>query len=57
LRMLHHSAWLAQRFDDPAFPVAFPFFGTHAYWSEQIQQLREQTEAMAEAPISLRFGS
>lgn len=46
LRMLHHSAWLAQRWDDPAFPAAFGNFGTAAYWSQQITQLREQVEAM-----------
>lgn len=42
LRMIHHSAWLAQRWDDPAFPRAFPWFGTAAYWSEQRTQLLEQ---------------
>ncbi len=47
LRMLHHSAWLAQRWDDPAFPAAFSWFGTDNYWSQQIAQLREQVEAMA----------
>lgn len=46
LRMIHHSAWLAERWSDPAFPAAFPFFGTAAYWSQQITQLREQIEAM-----------
>jgi Ser/Thr protein kinase RdoA (MazF antagonist) len=47
LRMLRHSAWLADRWTDPAFPAAFPFFGSSAYWSEQIAQLREQVELMA----------
>jgi Ser/Thr protein kinase RdoA (MazF antagonist) len=46
LRMLRHSAWLADRWTDPAFPAAFPFFGSAAYWSEQTAQLREQIEAM-----------
>jgi Ser/Thr protein kinase RdoA (MazF antagonist) len=46
LRMLRHSAWLAERWHDPAFPRAFPWFDTAAYWSEQITQLREQVEAM-----------
>lgn len=46
LRMLRHSAWLAERWVDPAFPAAFPFFGTPAYWSQQTVQLREQLEAM-----------
>jgi Ser/Thr protein kinase RdoA (MazF antagonist) len=46
LRMVRHSAWLAERWTDPAFPAAFPFFGTPAYWSQQTTQLREQLEAM-----------
>jgi Ser/Thr protein kinase RdoA (MazF antagonist) len=46
LRMVRHSAWLAERWTDPAFPAAFPFFGTPAYWSQQTTQLREQIEAM-----------
>ncbi len=46
LRMLHHSAWIAERWADPAFPAAFPWFGTPAYWQQQTQQLREQIEAM-----------
>ena len=47
LRMLRHSAWLADRWTDPAFPAAFPFFGSAAYWSEQTAQLREQVALMS----------
>jgi Ser/Thr protein kinase RdoA (MazF antagonist) len=47
LRMLRHSAWLAERWSDPTFPIHFPHFGTAAYWSQQTAQLREQIEAMA----------
>ena len=47
LRMLRHSAWLAERWADPTFPLNFPFFGSAAYWSQQTTQLREQIEAMA----------
>ncbi len=47
LRMIHHSAWLAERWDDPAFPIAFPWFGTSGYWSEQVAQLCQQIDAMA----------
>jgi Ser/Thr protein kinase RdoA (MazF antagonist) len=50
--MIHHSAWLAERWTDPAFPAAFPWFGTPAYWSEQITQLREQIEAMEDGPAA-----
>jgi Ser/Thr protein kinase RdoA (MazF antagonist) len=50
LRMIHHSAWLAERWTDPAFPAAFPWFGSGAYWSQQTTQLREQLEAMDSPP-------
>jgi Ser/Thr protein kinase RdoA (MazF antagonist) len=53
LRMLHHSAWLAERWSDPAFPAAFPWFGSAAYWSQQTAALREQIEAMQEDTLSL----
>ncbi|MFV1997218.1 MAG: serine/threonine protein kinase [Acidiferrobacterales bacterium] len=51
LRMLHYSAWLAQRWDDPAFPMAFPWFNTTRYWEEQILSLREQQALLNEAPL------
>ena len=44
LRIVYHSAWLAKRWRDPAFPAAFPWFGTPAYWNEQIQALEERAE-------------
>ncbi len=50
LRMIHHSAWLARRWGDPAFPQAFPWFGTPNYWNDQVAKLREQLEAMDTAP-------
>jgi Ser/Thr protein kinase RdoA (MazF antagonist) len=49
LRMLRHSAWLAERWGDPTFPQNFPHFATQAYWSQQTAQLREQLELMAES--------
>ncbi|MES1161614.1 MAG: serine/threonine protein kinase, partial [Rhizobacter sp.] len=51
LRMLHHSAWIARRWKDPAFPIAFPWFESPAYWAEQTTRLREQLEAMAEPAL------
>jgi Ser/Thr protein kinase RdoA (MazF antagonist) len=47
LRMIRHSAWLAERWGDPTFPLNFPFFGTAAYWNQQTAQMNEQLEAMA----------
>ncbi len=43
-RMLRHNAWIAQRWSDPAFPLAYPDFGTSSWWSQQAMQLREQAE-------------
>jgi len=51
LRLLHYSAWLARRWDDPAFPAAFPWFGTMRYWQDRILELREQVAAMQEEPL------
>jgi Ser/Thr protein kinase RdoA (MazF antagonist) len=46
LRIIHYSAWLASRQDDPAFPMHFPWFGTADYWRGQCDTLREQIELM-----------
>ncbi|MFK5926100.1 MAG: serine/threonine protein kinase [Desulfuromusa sp.] len=53
LRMLHHSAWLARRWDDPAFPRTFPWFNSMQYWGEHILELREQLAALQEPPLQL----
>ena len=53
LRLVHFSAWLARRWDDPAFPPAFPWFNSARYWEEQILSLREQIALMQEAPLHL----
>jgi Ser/Thr protein kinase RdoA (MazF antagonist) len=52
LRLIHYSAWLARRWDDPAFPPTFPWFGSSDYWQGQVQMLQEQLEAMAEDPLA-----
>jgi Ser/Thr protein kinase RdoA (MazF antagonist) len=52
LRLMHYSAWLARRWDDPAFPVNFPWFNTQRYWEEQLQYLREQLAALDEPALS-----
>jgi Ser/Thr protein kinase RdoA (MazF antagonist) len=51
LRLLHYSAWLARRWEDPAFPRNFTFFNTQRYWEEQILILREQRAALDEPPL------
>jgi Ser/Thr protein kinase RdoA (MazF antagonist) len=51
LRLIHYSAWLAQRWSEPVFQRSFGFFGSAAYWADQVVQLREQLEAMQRAPL------
>lgn len=51
LRLMHYSAWLAMRWEDPAFKQAFPWFGTQRYWQDRILELREQIALMDEAPL------
>ena len=51
LRIMHYAGWIAERWHDPAFPAAFPWFNTQRYWEEHILQLKEQISAVQEAPI------
>jgi Ser/Thr protein kinase RdoA (MazF antagonist) len=53
LRLIHYSAWIARRWEDPAFPAAFPWFGTQRYWQDRILELREQIAAMQEEPLAV----
>ena len=53
LRMIRHSAWIAQRWADPAFPAAFPWFAEPAYWQEQAANLRDQLDAMQRPPLQV----
>lgn len=51
LRMLHHAGWVAQRWRDPAFPRAFPWFGERRNWENYILDLLEQSSNMREQPL------
>jgi len=51
LRLIHHAAWIARRWHDPAFPAAFPWFNTQHYWQDRILELREQIALMEEEPL------
>ena len=53
LRMLHHAAWLARRWDDPAFPLGFPWFNSVRYWEEHVLNLREQLFELQQNAITL----
>jgi len=51
LNLIHYAAWLARRWNDPAFPRAFPYFNTERYWGEHILALREQAALLQEPPL------
>ena len=53
LRMLYYSAWLARRWDDPAFPQSFPWFNTRNYWEGHVADLRAQVLELDEQPLLL----
>lgn len=51
LRMIHYAAWLGRRWQDPAFPRAFPWFNSARFWGEHILELREQMAALQEPSL------
>lgn len=53
LRMLHYNAWISRRWEDPAFPMHFPWFSDNKYWEQQILAFKEQLFALDEPPLSL----
>lgn len=52
LRLIHYYGWLAKRWDDPAFKIAFPWFNTQRAWEDHILNLREQAALIHEEPLS-----
>ena len=54
LRIMHYAAWIARRWEDPAFRIAFPWFGAPRYWEEHVLSLREQLALMQEPPLAWR---
>ena len=53
MRLIHYAAWLARRWEDPAFPRSFTWFNTERYWADHILELREQMSALQEEPLQL----
>jgi Ser/Thr protein kinase RdoA (MazF antagonist) len=53
LRLIHYAGWIARRWDDPAFPAAFPWFNTQRYWEDRVLELREQIALMDEPPLAV----
>lgn len=53
MRIIHYAGWLANRWEDPAFPKAFPWFNTETFWGEHILQLKEQLAALQNPPLQI----
>ena len=53
MRMLHYNAWLSRRWEDPAFPMNFPWYGEEKYWEQQILSFKEQLAVLDEPALSL----
>ena len=54
LRIMHYAAWIARRWEDPAFKIAFPWFDSPRYWDEHLLSLREQSALVRELPLEWR---
>ncbi|MEH6582224.1 MAG: serine/threonine protein kinase [Halioglobus sp.] len=53
MRIVNYSAWLARRWEDPAFPRSFTWFNSERYWADHVLELREQLSALQEEPLQL----
>jgi Ser/Thr protein kinase RdoA (MazF antagonist) len=53
LRMIHYSGWVAQRWDDPAFPDAFSWMASPHYWQQHVEDLDQQRGALEAAPLEI----
>lgn len=53
LRMMHYEAWIARRWQDPAFPRAFPWFEDNRHWEEHLLMLKEQAALIDEMPLPM----
>lgn len=53
MRVVNYMAWLCKRWQDPAFPRNFPWFGSEKYWEQQILMLKEQISSLQQPPLSL----
>ncbi|WP_341217570.1 serine/threonine protein kinase [Neptunomonas phycophila] len=53
LRMMNYAAWIGRRWEDPAFPMSFPWFNTERYWGEHLLELKEQFAKLQEPVLKL----
>lgn len=53
MRMVYYAGWLARRWEDPAFPLNFPWFNSDHYWQHHVTELQEQSLLLDEEPFQL----
>ena len=46
MRQVHYTGWIAARWQDPAFPAAFPFAAEARWWEQHMTDLHEQAEEL-----------
>lgn len=47
MRQTHYAGWIAARWDDPAFPAAFPWAGEARWWEGHLTDVLEATETLS----------
>lgn len=53
MRLVYYLSWLLKRWEDPAFPVNFPWLTEEDYWRRQITTFLEQIKVLQEPPLRL----
>jgi Ser/Thr protein kinase RdoA (MazF antagonist) len=46
MRQLHYAGWIAARWHDPAFPIAFPFAAESRWWEQHLADLHELADEL-----------
>ncbi|WP_323839550.1 serine/threonine protein kinase [Photorhabdus africana] len=53
MRMIYYLAWVARRWQDPAFPKAFPWMTDTDFWLKQTSLFSEQIKLLQGSPLQL----
>jgi Ser/Thr protein kinase RdoA (MazF antagonist) len=47
MRQLHYAGWIAERWQDPAFPAAFPFAAESRWWEQHLADLHDLADELS----------
>ncbi|MEY4474238.1 MAG: hypothetical protein RL248_5 [Pseudomonadota bacterium] len=53
MRMVYYLAWVARRWQDPAFPKSFPWMAEPDFWLQQTALFTEQVKLLRAPPLQL----